>query len=272
MSRSTVLLPLPDGPTSTSSSPSSISSVIVSSIHKPIARLREDPVAVQAVAASDAIITVSAVQARELSVLRSAGSIHAIPHGVWTSVFRPVTHSDRPRTDVLIVGSFLRDWGGARQVILTLARHGVRSIAVGAGAREHLRDEGVPVQVLPRVSETELARLYDDAAAVLLPFLDATASNALVEAMAAGCPIVCPRFPSLIEEYLGDDLDAFDPGHYDDAAARLLRYTRSPAERTARSRERMARADQFDWARLKLRYQAVYQDVAETAHIAYGLV
>jgi glycosyltransferase involved in cell wall biosynthesis len=245
---------------------------IISSVHKPVARLLEDPVARQAVEASDAIITVSQVQANALAPLRLPGAVHAIPHGVWTRVFRPAAPSARPRADVLIVGSFLRDWDGASRVIMTLAQHGVRSVAVGAGAREHLRREDLPVEVLPRVSEGELAALYDGAAAVFLPFLDATASNALVEAMAAGCPVVCPRFPSLVNEYLLDDSDAFEVGRYDDAAERLLRYARRPADRDLRSRELMTRAEAFDWARLKPRYEAVYENVAASADIAYGLV
>jgi glycosyltransferase involved in cell wall biosynthesis len=245
---------------------------IVSSVHKPVSRLREDLLARKAIEASDAIITVTDVQARELAALELPGEIHAIPHGVWPSIFRPASQSARPRSDVLIVGSFLRDWEGARHVIQALARHGVRMVAVGAGAREHLHDENLPVQVLPRVSESELTELYDRAAAVFLPFLDATASNALLEAMAAGCPVVCPRLPALVDEYLRDDSDTFAVGQYDVAAALLLRYVRSPADRDAKSRTLLAKAEEFDWARLKPRFEAVFKDVAARAAVAYGLV
>jgi glycosyltransferase involved in cell wall biosynthesis len=243
---------------------------IVSSAHQPVSRLRSNHAALAALESSDAIITVSDVQARELSTLGLPASIHAIPHGVWTTVFRPAAPSHIPRTDVLIVGSFLRDWDGARRVITELARHGVRSIALGAGAREHLRGE-LPVDVRPRVTEEELAALYNRAAAVFLPFQEATASNALVEAMSAGCPVVCPRFSSLIDEYVGDGEDAFEPGRYEVAVARLLQYTRSAADRDARSQTLMMRAGQFDWARLEPRFAAVYEDVAERLVVSQGL-
>jgi glycosyltransferase involved in cell wall biosynthesis len=212
---------------------------------------------------SDAIITVSELQARELAHAGSPAPVYAIPHGVWTKPFRPLgALSGACRKQVLLVGSFLRDWDGAKHIVGELARAGVRSIAVGAGARDHLAGGDATVEVLPRVSEEELARLYDSSAAVLLPFLEATASNALLEAMAAGCPIVCPRFPSLIDEYLGDDSDAFERGRYDTAVARLLHYVRNPEQRATKSQTLMARADQFDWSRLAPRYQAAYIAVA----------
>ena len=235
--------------------------IVVSSAHQPVNRLRQETAAWDAIAASDAIITVSEVQARELHACGLRIPIHAVAHGVWTRVFRAATPAAH-RDHVLLVGSVLRDWTAATQVAAGLAEAGVRCVAVGAGPRSHLVSEGTPIEVLPWVSEDMLARMYAAAAAVFLPFLDATASNALLEAMAAGCPAVMPRLPSLVDEYVGDDLDAVDPGRHDLAIARLLHYVRSPEDRAARSQALRARADRFDWARLKPRYAAVFDSVA----------
>jgi len=237
---------------------------IVSTAHLPIARLKTDAQACAALQASDVIITVSEVQAAELASFGLAAPIHAIPHGVWTQVFRSAP-LDRPRQNVLLVGSFLRDWSGAKEVVARLAQEGVRSIALGAGAHANLARDNVCVEVPPRVSEAELAAMYERSAAVFLPFLEATASNALLEAMAAGCPVICPRLPSLVDEYLGDDADAYPSGRYDIAAARLLHYVRNPAAREAKRAELMARAERFDWSRLKQRFTAIYEDVAANA-------
>ncbi len=237
-------------------------SVVISSLHQPISRLTADETAWTAVNASDALVTVSDEQARDLEGLGLTAPIYSIPHGVWTNAFRPASPWGIERTDVLLVGSFLRDWEGAKLVVAELARVGVRTVALGAGARDHLLGDGVPVEVLPRVSEETLADMYDRAAAVFLAFQAATASNALLEAMASGCPVVCPRLPSLVEECLGDDSDAFEPGRYDVAIARLLRYVRDPVARAEKSQELIARANRFDWSRLKSRFAAVYQEVA----------
>jgi glycosyltransferase involved in cell wall biosynthesis len=235
---------------------------IVSSIHQPVSRLKADRQACSALAASDAIVTVSETQARELAGLRLAAPIHAIPHGVWTRAFHPEFDSpgQHYRNDVLLVGSFLRDWDGAKEVVEALARDGVHSIAIGAGTREHLAGGEDHVEVLSRVSEAELVEMYRASAVLFLPFLAATASNALLEAMSAGCPVVCPRLPSLVE-YLGDELDCFDEGRYDLACARILHYVRNPSARHAKGRDLRMRASQFDWAHLKQRYEAIYREV-----------
>lgn len=236
--------------------------VIISTAHQPVVRLSADAQACAALNASDAIITVSEIQARELASVGFAPPIYAIPHGVWTHVFRsPHARSDQPRQNVLIVGSFLRDWTGAQETARYLAREGVRPIALGAGAHANLVGHDTGIDVPPRVSEAELAEMYERSAAVFLPFLEATASNALLEAMAAGCPVVCPRMPSLVDEYLGDDADAFEAGRYDLAAARLLHYVRNPDARAAKRQVLMERAETFDWSHLKPRFTEVYQDV-----------
>ena len=240
--------------------------IIVSSVHQPIGRLKSDRLACAALNASDAIVTVSEVQARELDNFGLAVPIYAIPHGVWTNVFRPTSPwSGQSRQDVLLVGSVLRDWEGAKQVVELLARAGVRPIALGAGAHEHLVGHNSRVEVPPRLSEAELAAMYERSAALFLPILEATASNALLEAMAAGCPVVCPRLPSLVEEYLGNDVDSFEAGRYDIAAVRLLYYVHNPSAREAKRRELMARADAFDWSHLKQCYAATYEEVAANA-------
>lgn len=235
---------------------------IVSSVHRPVHRLKEDGVACAALKASDAIVAMAEVQARELADLELDAAISFIPHGVWTKVFRPASSlTAERRQEVLLVGSFLRDWEGAKYVGALLAQAGVRSVAIGAGARDNLAGNDAHIDVLPRVSECELVEMYHRFAAVFLPFMDATASNALLESMSAGCPVICPRMPSLMN-YLGDDSDAFEPGRYEVAAARILHHVRNPAGREARAQSLMARAEAFDWARLKPRYEAIYAGAA----------
>jgi glycosyltransferase involved in cell wall biosynthesis len=241
--------------------------VIVSSIHQPVHRIRADETAWAAVVASDAIITVSQLQAQDLSTWQLSAHVHPIPHGVWTSVFRPSVSSAHAGY-VLLVGSYLRDWPAAKYAIRQLARAGVRCVALGAGSRDHLAGDDVRVEGLQRVSEEELVRLYHGAAAVFLPFLEATASNALLEAMAAGCPVVCPNLPSLVGEYLGDDIDAYPPNDVDAGVSRLLHYAADDTARSARSHALVTRARRFDWASLEPRYRAVYSQAATTARAA----
>jgi glycosyltransferase involved in cell wall biosynthesis len=225
---------------------------IVSTIHQPIARLRADPAGWAALHAVDGIITVARTQAAELAGGGLTASVHHVPHGVWTRVFRPARPPHPgPRDHVLLVGNYLRDWAGTQYVVDQLAAVGVRSVVLGSAAATRLMLSNPLVRIAERVSEADLAARYDRAAALVLPVIDATASNALLEAMSAGCPVICPDLPSLADEYLGHDSDTYQPGRHDQAVTRALNYIREPARRSATSRVLMERAGLFDWARLR---------------------
>ncbi len=113
----------------------------------------------------------------------------------------------------------------------------------------------------PRLAESDLARLYDEAAALFLPVLDATASNAVLEAISAGCPVVATSSP-LVDEYLPDGLDAFGPGDDQRAIERVMRYVEAPEARAVRSRQLIGWAEAFDWQRLRARFADVYTDAS----------
>jgi glycosyltransferase involved in cell wall biosynthesis len=195
-----------------------------------------------------------------------------VPHGVWTHVFRPPSASaPAARDSVLLVGNYLRDWAGTRQIVEMLAAEDVRSVVLGSAAPDRLSVRDPLVEISPRVCEAELAALYDRSAALLLPVLEATASNALLEAMAAGCPVICPRFPSLVDEYLGDAADSYTQGRYDEAVARVLAYVLEPERRAARSRALIKRADLFDWARLRPLLAATYREIADRTCALNGM-
>ena len=112
--------------------------------------------------------------------------------------------------EVLLVGNYLRDWPATERIVELLARRGVRCRLVGTNAPRERYEDHPTITVAPPLSEPELAAAYDASAALLMPVLEATASNALLEAMSAGCPVVCSAAPSLVDEYIGDRVDAFE--------------------------------------------------------------
>ncbi len=236
---------------------------IMLTIHQPVARMRRDRAAMHALSFADAILTVSEVQARELTALDAGVPVRAIPHGVWTRAFRPDA-ADRVRGEVLLVGNYLRDWRATERIVELLGRRGVRCRLVGTNAPRERYEDHPTITVAPPLSEPELAAVYDESAALLMPVRDATASNALLEAMSAGCPVVCSAAPSLVDEYVGDQVDAFEADDHETAAGHLLRYVADPQRRAARSDTLRARAQRFDWSVLAAQYAAAYAELAGT--------
>ena len=241
---------------------------IVSSVHQPVALLRRDPLAHASLSKADAIVAVSRTQVVDLAALGVERPLFAVPHGVWAQAFRPPALEACERRDVLLVGNYLRDWESGGRVARLLAGLGVRCVVVGSNAPADPFGGAPPVEVRMRVSERDLAGAYDRAAALLMPLRDATASNALLEAMAAGCPVVCTRCRSLVDDYLGDDDDAFPESGEAVAVERLMRYVRDADARARRSRSLMRRAELFDWARLKSFYCDVYREIVDAVRPA----
>jgi glycosyltransferase involved in cell wall biosynthesis len=239
---------------------------VVATAHQPAGRLAGDPAALRSLSMVDEIICVCQEQARVLARFGLSASMYAVPHGVWTTAFHPVAGGETGAPDtVLLVGTYLRDWQLSHQVITRLADAGVRSVVVGSTACERLAIKHPLVRLSPRLPEAELARHYHRSAALLLAVHDATASNALLEAMAAGCPVICSRLPSLVEEYLGDECDAFEHRSCDGAVDRVLRYINDPARRSTRAHTLIRRAQRFDWGQLLPRYALTYEQIRVAA-------
>ncbi len=142
----------------------------------------------------DALIVVSTVQQEFFSKMIGDNRVFYIPHGVDIEHYIPakISHTERGRFECLFVGSHLRD---------------IKLLAEAAKELQHLDPEihltiitsqeysscfsdlsNVDVKV--GVSDAELLDRYQTADIFLLPLLDCTANNGLLEAMSCGLPII----------------------------------------------------------------------------------
>ncbi|MEA2626351.1 MAG: hypothetical protein QOD06_2396 [Candidatus Binatota bacterium] len=164
-------------------------SVLIATYHQPPARFGEFVRDARHLKRLDAVIAVGREQAAFLSSLVSPERVTFVPHGVDTDFFSP---GPMPAADFrcLFVGSWLRDFECLKRVIGVLAPEGVRfELVVGPGkAREFSGPENVSVSTA--LGEDEFRDAYRRASLFLLPVIDATANNALLEAMACGLPVV----------------------------------------------------------------------------------
>ena len=97
-----------------------------------------------------------------------------------------------------------------------------------APAEHHHYFKGLTnVELHSSINDKSLLRLYQSAQILLLPLLDCTANNALLEGMACGLPVVTTDLPA-IKDYVNDDCSILAPkGDSKALAMPLSRYLKT---------------------------------------------
>jgi glycosyltransferase involved in cell wall biosynthesis len=171
--------------------------------------------------------------------------VQVIPTGLDTSYWQPcVTARSGERLRLLFVGGNFERKGG--RLLLDV----FRSLGLHTQVELHIvtRD---PVEPSPGVvvhrnignNSLELLRVYQEADVFVLPTLADCFSNASIEAMAVGLPVIATNMggiPDIVEH--GTTGLLVEPGNGQDLAAALTWLTGSPAEREAFGRAARERA------------------------------
>jgi len=216
---------------------------------------------------SDLIIAVSeftASQVRDLLGVEPS-RIRVVPHGVL-----PHAGPDLPRERLILhVGAIQRRKNIARLVEafeqVAAEWRLVLAGSLGFGAEEILRriDESPRrenIQVLGYVPGRQLARLYARASVFAFPSLDEGFGMPVLEAMAAGVPVLTSNRPALAE-VSGDAAFLVDPADGAAIAAALGRLTTDDALRRDLIGRGLKRAANFTWERAAAKTWAVYREL-----------
>jgi len=221
----------------------------------------------EAAAASDAIIAVSEFTALQVEGLLAVerARIHVVHHGVR----RPAAHDNAPREKIVLnVGAIQK-----RKNVAALVEAFEQTASgwklklaggMGYGAVEILaRIEASPrredIQVLGYVSQGQLERWYAKARIFVFPSLDEGFGMPILEAMAAGVPVIAAN-GSALPEVCGDAALLVDPQAQAIARALqcLMRDDELAAGLVARGLERAA---QFSWGKAAEQTWQVYKQV-----------
>lgn len=111
-----------------------------------------------------------------------------------------------------------------------------------------LQDSGARgrIRVLSAVSDQELAELYGSCTAFVSPSIWEGFGLPVLEAMAAGCPVIASRGTAL-EEVAGDGALLVDPTDVDAIAGAMVEICSSPGMRAELSARASSRAALFGW-------------------------
>lgn len=222
----------------------------------------------QAADRSDRIIAVSEFTATQVHELLRVPRerIRVIHHGVRIPARRAETREkivlhvgaiQRRKNIVRLVEAFEKldsDW------VLVLAGgagYGSQEILARIGASPH-RDR---IRILGYVSDAELEGWYARAMVFAFPSLDEGFGMPVLDAMAAGVPVVTSR-SSALPEVAGDAAWLVDPNNSGEIADALQQLTRDPEKRAAMGRRGLLRISQFSWRKAVEETWQVYGELA----------
>lgn len=115
------------------------------------------------------------------------------------------------------------------------------------------------------VSDDHLPSLYANALAFVYPSFYEGFGLPLLEAMAAGCPVITSNRSS-IPEVVGDVAITSPPEDFAQVADAMMMLDSDPGERQRRSAAGRARASEFSWLRVARETQQVYDELMSSRY------
>jgi glycosyltransferase involved in cell wall biosynthesis len=216
----------------------------------------------EAAAGADLIIAVSAFTAAQVERYLNVPPerIRVIHHGV---IARAIPDLAREKV-VLCVGAIQKR---KNQAMLMRAFRAmpddwvlVLAGSQGYAAEVELAGVGERVRITGYLAEEELAGWYARASIFAFPSLDEGFGMPMLEAMAAGVPVIAGN-RSALPEVCGDAAEQIDPESEDQLAAALLRLATDEGRRRELIARGFARAKQFTWESAVAKTYAVYREL-----------
>jgi glycosyltransferase involved in cell wall biosynthesis len=144
------------------------------------------------------------------------------------------------------------------KLVMVIRRDRAYAAVVKAVARLGLESR---VEILSAVSEDKLRSLYSGCMALLSPSISEGFGLPVVEAMAAGCPVLASKGTTL-EEVAGDGALLVDPGSTEAMAAGILELASDATMRQELSMKAHARASLFSWDSTAHSFATLLEEIA----------
>lgn len=210
----------------------------------------------------DALVLVARNQLAIVDGLRRRPATFVVPHGIDTDFFRPAGFpvDDAP---CLMVGQWLRDLPVLRETVgrVRAARPATRFVLVLPAEQASAWRGVAGVEVRSCLDDAALLETYRHAALLVMPLLDCTANNSLLEAMACGLPSVVSDVGGIRDYVDRNCARLVRAGKPDDMAEAALDLLRDPVARETMGRAARQRAETFAWPRVAQQILSVYEAV-----------
>jgi len=213
----------------------------------------------------DAAIVVSRCQLKDFQFWLGQNKVVYVPHGIDTKRFCPGDRdTQRGPLRVIIVGEHMRDWETTHRIIdeCNARKLPVQIDAVLPQALWPVLTGCANTRLHSGIPEDELVRLYREADVLLIPVLDSTANNTVLESLACGTPVIS-NSGSGIADYVDDTCGwLFERGEVLGIVKLIEQFTQDPELTWSRRESARRKALEFCWDRVVEQMVAIYEAVA----------
>jgi glycosyltransferase involved in cell wall biosynthesis len=236
---------------------------LVASFHLPTYRVvdRFERYQKDLVTRLDAAVVVSRCQLQDFQRWLGPDKVVYVPHGIDTGRFCPGERSEpQNQLRLVMVGEHMRDWEAARQIIdqCQAKRLPVHIDAVIKRSRWQMFAGCTNICLHESLPEDRLIWLYQQADALLVPVVDATANNSLLEALACGTPPISNSVGG-IPDYVDDTSGwLFPKGDVAGPVKLIEELCNSPELVLSRREAARRKALMFSWERIVEQLAKVY--------------
>jgi glycosyltransferase involved in cell wall biosynthesis len=206
-------------------------------------------------------VVVASSEVRAFASWLGPEKVMYVPHGIDTTAF-PIGHGNGGQgTKLLFVGFHLRDFEVAHRVADRCAHERLNvtfDVVLPSYYFGYFTGCG-NVALHSDIAEETLLALYQGADALFLPITNATANNAILEALACGTPVISTDVGG-IPDYVNEDCGWLLPVGDAEAAYQCIRQIAENRE-LARAKRRAARAqaERFSWEQVAAQITAGYR-------------
>lgn len=186
---------------------------LCATFHKPNEILKNSLLDLRYIKKLNGAIAVGVNQVEFLKEWIGTNNVQYIPHGVDTSFFVPDSSGKKLDT-LLFVGQHLRDFDAFNYAVPRLVekKPGLKFQVVLRNDAAYQIKPHHSIELLSGVDDLMLRELYQKATALFLPLKDATACNALLEAISSGLPVIS-TFNEGSNGYLNSESAILVPGN-----------------------------------------------------------
>ena len=216
---------------------------------------------------ADVLISISEATKRDLLEFYPqipAGKVHVVPLAAGSDFFpldrKPGETANEPYALFVGARGGYKNFAAAAQAVGVVK--GMHLVAVGGGAFSP-DESALLMRLLPSrhrhsgyVNGTDLNRLYNDAHCLVYPSLHEGFGIPILEAMAAGCPVIATRRSSMVE-IAGENAILLDEPN-PEAIAEAIRLLLDPGTRARYAELGKQNARRFSWEKMVRQTLEVY--------------